>query len=103
MCDLLQRDSFCVAEVEIFRAVLRWCQHNNSHEDISLQPGVSNDDLNTVLNSVRLPLLSLSELLNEVRPSHLVSADSILDALKFRTESKDSDLPYRGQLRKCVR
>lgn len=28
----------------------------------------------------------------------MVSSDVILDALKFRTESRDSDLPYRGQL-----
>lgn len=98
MCDLLQRDSFCVAEVEIFRAVLRWWQHNSSQDETSPSLGLTNDELTAVLNSVRLPLMSLSELLNEVRPSHLVSADSILDALKFRTESKDSDLPYRGQL-----
>lgn len=96
MCDLLQRDSFCVTEIEIFRAVLRWWQHNGYDE--SFGKGEVTDELTTVLNCVRLPLITLSELLNEVRPSHLASADVILDALKFRTESRDSDLPYRGQL-----
>nr|CAH0111776.1 unnamed protein product [Daphnia galeata] len=96
LCDLLQRDSFCVAEIEIFRAVLRWW-HHNSYDDIVVKAD-STSELNAVLNSVRLPLITLSELLNEVRPSHLVSSDVILDALKFRTESRDSDLPYRGQL-----
>ncbi|XP_057371374.1 BTB/POZ domain-containing protein 9-like [Daphnia carinata] len=96
LCDLLQRDSFCVAEIEIFRAVLRWW-HHNSYDDCIVKEDTSNE-LNSVLKSVRLPLITLSELLNEVRPSHLVSSDVILDALKFRTESRDSDLPYRGQL-----
>ncbi|KZS21506.1 BTB/POZ domain-containing protein [Daphnia magna] len=96
LCDLLQRDSFCVAEIEIFRAVLRWW-HHNSYDDCVVKEDTTNE-LNSVLKSVRLPLITLSELLNEVRPSHLVSSDVILDALKFRTESRDSDLPYRGQL-----
>ena len=99
MCDLLTRDSFCVPEVEIFRAVLRWWQHN-SHDENSLIACGSTNELRSVLQAVRLPLMMLSELLNEVRPSHLVSADNILDALKFRTESRDSDLPYRGHLSK---
>jgi len=97
LCDLLQRDSFCVPEVEIFRAVLRWWQHN-SYDENSLIACESTNELYSVLQAVRLPLMMLSELLNEVRPSHLVSADNILDALKFRTESRDSDLPYRGHL-----
>ena len=103
MCDLLRRDSFCVAEVEIFRAVQRWWQFNShfteSSSDIpAASTSETTDELGGVLQAVRLPLISLSELLNEVRPSNLVSADAILDALKLRTESRDSDLPYRGQL-----
>lgn len=103
LCDLLRRDSFCVAEVEIFRAVQRWWQFNShfteSSSDIpAASTSETTDELGGVLQAVRLPLISLSELLNEVRPSNLVSADAILDALKLRTESRDSDLPYRGQL-----
>ncbi len=96
MCDLLQRDSFFVTEIEIFRAVSRWW-HHNSYDDSVIKADATSE-LNAVLNSVRLPLITLSELLNEVRPSHLVSSNVILATLKFRTESRDSDLPYRGQL-----
>lgn len=89
-----------MSEVEIFRAVLRWWRHNYP-ENGPLTDALSGEtahELNSVLEAVRLPLISLSELLNEVRPSNLVSADAILDALKVRTESRDSNLPYRGQL-----
>jgi len=98
--DLLVRDSFCVSEVEIFRAVLRWWRHNyvENSPSTAILCGETTHELDSVLEAVRLPLISLSELLNEVRPSNLVSADVILDALKTRTESRDSDLPYRGQL-----
>lgn len=96
MCDLLQRDSFCVTEIEIFRAVSRWW-HHNSYDDSVIKADATSE-LNAVLKFVRLPLITLSELLNEVRPSHLVYSDVFHDALKFRTESRDSDLPYRGQL-----
>lgn len=105
LCDMIQRDSFCVAEIEIFRAVQRWWQHNSHFAENSVGTSASSDaieELNAVLHTVRLPLITLSELLNEVRPSNLVSADAILDALKFRTESRDSDLPYRGQLSKTA-
>lgn len=50
--------------------------------------------------AVRLPLMSLTELLNVVRPSALLSPDAILDAIKVRSESRDMDLNYRGMLSK---
>lgn len=52
------------------------------------------------MQAVRLPLMSLTELLNVVRPSGLLSPDAILDAIKVRSESRDMDLNYRGMLSK---
>lgn len=71
LCDLLQRDSFCVTEIEIFRAVLRWW-HHNSYDDCVVKEDTTNE-LNSVLKSVRLPLIPLSELLNEVLPFNFTS------------------------------
>lgn len=88
---MISRDSFCASEVDIFRAVCEWSQQN---------PDV---DMADILSAVRLPLMALPELLNVVRPTGLVSADSILDAIKARTESRDTDLKYRGYLSKlCI-
>ena len=42
--------------------------------------------------------MTLEELLNYVRPSSLVSADTILDAIKSKNESRDMELDYRGFL-----
>lgn len=49
-----------------------------------------------MLSCVRLPLISLPDLLNVVRPCEVVSADVILDAIKARSECRDADLQYRG-------
>lgn len=84
--EMISRDSFCASEVDIFRAVCEWAQQN---------PDV---DMADILSAVRLPLMALPELLNVVRPTGLVSADTILDAIKARTESRDTDLKYRGYL-----
>lgn len=84
--EMISRDSFCCPEVDIFRAVIEWVRKN---------PGSVASD---VLTCVRLPLISLSDLLHVVRPCDLVSADVILDAIKARSESRDADLKYRGYL-----
>ncbi|XP_043962819.1 BTB/POZ domain-containing protein 9 [Gambusia affinis] len=82
-----RRDSFAASEKEIFQALCRWCQQ---HED-----GV---DTQEVMSAVRLPLMTLTEMLNVVRPSGLVSPDDLLDAIKSRSESRNMDLNYRGML-----
>ena len=46
--------------------------------------------------------MNMHDLLNVVRPSSLMNADLILDAIKVRSESRDTDLNYRGLLGKCV-
>ncbi|XP_017319680.1 BTB/POZ domain-containing protein 9 isoform X2 [Ictalurus punctatus] len=84
---VVQRDSFAASEREIFQALCRWCKQNS--ED----PGARE-----VMSAVRLPLMSLSEMLNVVRPSGLLSADELLDAIQTRSERRDMELNYRGML-----
>lgn len=84
--EMISRDSFCAPEVDIFRAVHNWTQHN-----CGIEP-------QEILACVRLPLMTLQDLLNIVRPTGLLKADVILDAIKSRTESRDTDLKYRGYL-----
>lgn len=86
---VVRRDSFAASEKEIFQALSRWCQQ---HEDGA--------DTQEVMSAVRLPLMTLTEMLNVVRPSGLVSPDDLLDAIKTRSESRNMDLNYRGMLSK---
>ncbi|XP_009871315.1 PREDICTED: BTB/POZ domain-containing protein 9-like, partial [Apaloderma vittatum] len=86
LLSIVLRDSFAAPEKDIFQALMNWCKHNpkENHAEI--------------MQAVRLPLMSLTELLNVVRPSGLLSPDAILDAIKIRSESRDMDLNYRGML-----
>ncbi|XP_025116801.2 BTB/POZ domain-containing protein 9 isoform X2 [Bubalus kerabau] len=86
LLNIVLRDSFAAPEKDIFLALLNWCKHN------------SNENHAEIMQAVRLPLMSLTELLNVVRPSGLLSPDAILDAIKVRSESRDMDLNYRGML-----
>ncbi|VDP04760.1 unnamed protein product [Soboliphyme baturini] len=82
--EIISRDSFFVPEIEVFKAVREWARVNPTL------------DLQEVLSAVRLPLISLENLLNCVRPSGIVSADDILDTIKTQSEKIDSQLKYRG-------
>ncbi|KAK0146290.1 BTB/POZ domain-containing protein 9 [Merluccius polli] len=84
---VVRRDSFAATEKEIFLALSRWSRHHGDGEDSR-----------EVMSAVRLPLMSLTEMLNVVRPSGLLSPDHLLDAIKTRSESRDMDLNYRGML-----
>ncbi|XP_041353086.1 BTB/POZ domain-containing protein 9-like isoform X2 [Gigantopelta aegis] len=83
---LLSRDSFCAQEIDIFCAVREWAEHN---------PG---QDPTPILDMVRLPLMTMNELLNIVRPTGLVSPDVILDAINTQIQCRNNKLQYRGYL-----
>lgn len=59
ICQLIERNSFCAPEINIFKAVLNW---------IETHP---RDSFQSILNNVRLSLIKLEDLLNIVRPSNL--------------------------------
>ncbi|XP_039294308.1 BTB/POZ domain-containing protein 9 [Nilaparvata lugens] len=71
--ELVDRDSFFAPEVDIFRAVVEWIRANN------VAAGAQRD---SILECVRLPLISIVDLLTVVRPQQLVKSDTILDAIQ---------------------
>lgn len=84
---MVRRDSFAASEREIFQALSCWCHHNGEGPEAK-----------EVMSAVRLPLMTLSEMLNVVRPTGLLSPDNLLDAIQTRSECRDMDLNYRGML-----
>lgn len=85
LCGLLVRDSFFAPEVQIFIAVQKWANNNRDSADIE-----------SVVQHVRLPLMSLEQLLTVVRPSGILDPDRLLDAIEEKETGKF--LPYRGAL-----
>ncbi|GMR59334.1 hypothetical protein PMAYCL1PPCAC_29529, partial [Pristionchus mayeri] len=87
--ELIVRDSFCAREIEIFRAICKWKE---------ARPEEGMDVLSSLVSRIRLPLVSLHQLLNVVRPSGLIASDVILDAIKEQCETSSSNLTHRGFL-----
>jgi BTB/POZ domain-containing protein 9 len=88
LATIISRDSFSASEIDIFNVVKDW------HENHSC---LNKPRLN-LIEKIRLPLMKMEELLNEVRESNLINSDDILDAIKLKHESKDMSLKYRGVL-----
>lgn len=86
---LLDRDSFYVDEVKIFKSVQGWIEYNTD-----LKP----DDIKEVVSKVRLPLISTIDLLSVVRSTKIINPDTLLDAIEVREQSKVQRLPHRGRL-----
>ncbi|KHN80456.1 BTB/POZ domain-containing protein 9 [Toxocara canis] len=85
---MIQRDSLCAPEIDIFKAVREWVrQHPEQVEEADM-----------IVSKLRLSLMKLDDLLNVVRPSGLLSSDAILDAIKEQQEKKSVELTYRGFL-----
>ena len=75
MLKFCQSSDLCIKEISLFVAVVEWFQHQKAN--------ISDDTIKSVLQQIRYPLISVSDLLEKVRPSKL--ADSILytSALEF--------------------
>ena len=90
LCDLLNRDTFSVDELELFKAFIASPRQN-----------LSRSDNTNILAAIRLPLIDTKELLTTVRKSGLISTESLMDAIEAR-ELHPQKLKFRGVLRKDV-
>ncbi|BFF97286.1 BTB/POZ domain-containing protein 9-like [Drosophila madeirensis] len=82
--DLLRQDNFFAPEVELFRSICKWRENKPS------------EDSQTLLSLVRLPLMSIHELLHVVRPSGIFELDDIVDAIDKVNIGKN--LPHRATI-----
>ena len=87
LTELIARDSFFAEEVEIFRGVKRWMEHN-----------IRRDDAKELLRGIRLQLIPQTFLLHEIRKCELFDSDKILDALSIIDRQSNEELRYRGLL-----
>ena len=87
--DVISRQSFFASEIDIFHALKRWINENE-------------EDDTELCTCVRLPLIDMTCLLNEIRESKLFAPDNILDAIKMKHENTVNNLPHRGFLGKFI-
>ena len=90
LTDLVHRDSFFAPELDIYHGVVRWMKHND----------VAHESAKEFLKGIRLQLIPLADLLEEVRVAGYFDADCILDAIQMANQTPDIKLGYRGLLSK---
>ncbi|CAF0981233.1 unnamed protein product [Brachionus calyciflorus] len=88
LASIIERDSFCAPEIDIFNVVKDWHEMHKCLNEPKLE----------LISKIRLALMKLEELLNQVRLSKLIDSDVILDAIKLKHESNETILNYRGVL-----
>lgn len=59
---------------------------------------MKSEEIKEVVSNVRLPLISLEDLLSVVRPTQILDANYLLDAIHVKTKSRTNRLPHRGKL-----
>lgn len=88
LSELLERDSFFAPELDIYRGLLKWMEHHKE----------SGTDFKDLLKLIRLQLLPMTSLLQDVRGSGHFSSDLILDAICVMDKGDATELRYRGML-----
>ena len=74
---ILQRDQLELQEIELFEALRRWLAFDECRSE-------NKASVSELLSNIRLPLMTIQQLLGPVRDSRLFSRDTLLDALSIR-------------------
>ena len=90
LCELLERDSFYAQELDIYHGLLKWLDHQKEN----------NVEARDLLKLIRLQLIPMPSLLQEVRPSGHFRPDDILDAICVAEKGPGTELQQRGMLSK---
>lgn len=91
--DIVTRDSFYASEIDIYHGIIQWTEQNMDKVEESKE----------LLKAIRLQLIPLGDLLQEVRLSGHFEPDDILDAISIAESA--GELRHRGllsMLRVCV-
>ena len=84
---IISRDTFIAPEVSVFRAVLRWKEHNKQ----------SVEEMGDILKCVRLSEISPQELFEVVEPCSLFDEPSILKAIRVQMKPDLEQMQPRGK------
>ena len=75
-----------VREIDLFLAVVKWLEHQENE--------ISADDKKKVFQSIRYPLIRLSDLIEKVRPTKLADQDLYTAALEYHYMSEISESEF---------
>ena len=86
MLKFCQSSDLCIKEINLFVAVVEWCQHQKTN--------IPDDIIKTVLQQIRYPLISVSDLLEKVRPTKFADTVLYTSALEYHHIPNKYDGPH---------
>ena len=90
-----QSSDLHVREIHLFLAVVKWCEHQKA--------SITDDTIRNVFQEIRYPLISVSDLLENVRPTKLADSTLYTAALEFHLMPSQYDGPKTQLVRRKLR
>jgi len=97
--DIISRDWLGVPEIKIFKAAQKWLESNTRTQEEEGAKTASSEVTTQVMSKVRLELIPVKDILSVVRPSGLVSQDTLLDTVESSLKMTN---PPKSQRRENV-
>ncbi|XP_071746391.1 BTB/POZ domain-containing protein 2 [Lepeophtheirus salmonis] len=102
--DILSLDELDLDEIEVFKAALRWLSARKK-EDNNVKKSMR-EIIGSALYSIRFPLLTADQFVNNVMPSGLLKDQEVLETLGLISKSKSTvpiTLSIKPRIRHCYR
>ena len=110
LCSVLERDTLTVREVDIFKAVDRWAEHQCKKQQREVSGEEKRKILGDAVNLIRFPLMSEEEFACLVSKAELLSKEDICDvffyfnkAVELLTFSNVSRQGIRREIKRAAR
>ena len=95
LCSFLERDTLAVLEVDIFKAVDRWAEHQCKKQQREVSGEEKRKILGDAVNLIRFPLMKQEEFASVVPKTKVLPKEYALDVFNNAT-LKFSNVPRRG-------
>jgi len=82
---IVNRDGLCIKEVELFKAAVRWVSVESERQGFHQNSGGNIKSKiigETIVKSIRFPLMSQKDFMSHVPDSNILTSDEIIDLTK---------------------
>ena len=105
LCSVLERDTLTVREVDIFKAVDRWAEHQCKKQQREVSGEEKRKILGDAVNLIRFPLMKQEEFASLVPKTNILPKEYALDVFLYFNNAtlKFSNVPRRGCMKRVMR
>ena len=102
LCSVLERDTLTVREVDIFKAVDRWAEHQCKKQQREVSGEEKRKILGDAVNLIRFPLMSEEEFASLVSKTDMLSKEDICDVFFYFNSAVRVPLKFSDVSRQAI-